>query len=158
MEGKQLTVTEPMMTRFLMSLDEAVELVIFAFENAEAGDIMVQKAPACTIGTLAQAVCELFHVKADIRMIGVRHGEKMHETLLTNEECSRAIDFGEYYQVPADNRNLNYDNYFTNGNRKRAHLKEFTSANTRQLDVEQVKEKLLQQPYVQRQLKKWGEK
>ena len=155
MAGKDITVTEPNMTRFLMSLEEAVELVVFAFENAEAGDIMVQKAPACTIGDLAQAVCELFEVEDKIKIIGMRHGEKMHETLLTNEECAHAIDMGDYYRVPADNRNLNYDNYFTNGNVKRANLSEFNSANTRQLDVEQVKAKLLELEYVKERLAVW---
>ncbi len=155
MEGRELTVTEPKMTRFLMSLEEAVELVVYAFEHAAAGDIMVQKAPACTIGVLAQAVCEIFGVEPKIHTIGIRHGEKMHETLLTNEECARAADCGNYYCVPADNRNLNYDNYFTNGNLDRVRLTEFTSANTVQLNVEQVKEKLLQLSYVQEQLKEW---
>ncbi len=155
MEGRKLTVTEPKMTRFLMSLEEAVELVVYAFEHAAAGDIMVQKAPACTIEVLAQAVCEIFGVEPNIHTIGIRHGEKMHETLLTNEECARAVDCGNYYCVPADNRNLNYDNYFTNGNLDRVRLTEFTSANTVQLNVEQVKEKLLQLSYVQEQRKEW---
>ncbi len=158
MEGRELTVTEPKMTRFLMSLDEAVELVVYAFEHAAAGDIMVQKAPACTIEVLAKAVCEIFEVEPAIHTIGIRHGEKMHETLLTNEECARALDCGNYFCVPADNRNLNYDNYFTNGNLDRVRLTEFTSANTRQLGVEQVKEKLLQLPYVQEQLGEWRKK
>ena len=153
--GKDLTVTDPGMTRFLMSLEEAVELVVFAFQNANAGDIMVQKAPACTIGALAQAVSEIFEIEPHIHIIGIRHGEKMHETLLTNEECARAVDQGEYYQVPADNRDLNYDNYFSKGNRKRADIREFTSANTEQLSVEQVKSKLLELPYVKEKLRKW---
>ena len=155
MAGKELTVTEPQMTRFLMSLDEAVELVIYAFQNACAGDIMVQKAPACTIGILAQAVSEIFGIEPHIHTIGIRHGEKIHETLLTIEDCSRAIDKGNYYQVPADNRNLNYDNYYTNGNLKRIGLTEFTSANTMQLNVEQVKTKLLKLAYVQERLDRW---
>ena len=158
MEGRELTVTEPKMTRFLMSLEEAVELVVYAFEHAAAGDSMVQKAPACTIEALAKAVCEIFEVEPAIHTIGIRHGEKMHETLLTNEECARALDCGNYYCVPADNRNLNYDNYFTTGNLERVRLTEFTSANTRQLGTEQVKEKLLQLPYVQERLKEWRKK
>lgn len=153
--GKELTITESAMTRFLMSLEEAVELVIFAFQHASTGDIMVQKAPACTIGVLAQAVSEVFGFEPRIHMIGIRHGEKMHETLLTNEECARAIDLGEYYRVPADNRDLNYDNYFNKGNLKRADITEFTSANTIQLNLEQVKEKLLGLSYVKEQLEKW---
>lgn len=155
MAGKELTVTEPGMTRFLMSLDEAVELVLYAFENAQTGDIMVQKAPACTVGVLAQAVERVFGVESHIHIIGIRHGEKMHETLLTNEECARAIDRGNYYQVPADNRDLNYDHYFIKGNLKRVGITEFTSANTRQLNVEQVSEKLLELSYVRERLKKW---
>lgn len=125
MAGKELTITEPAMTRFLMSLEEAVELVIYAFQNANAGDIMVQKALACTIGVLAQSVSELFEIESKVHIIGIRHGEKMHETLFTNEECARAVDLGEYYQVPADNRDLNYDNYFNKENLKRADIIEF---------------------------------
>lgn len=153
--GKELTITDPKMTRFLMSLEEAVELVIYAFQNANTGDIMVQKAPACTIGILAQAVSEIFDVERYMHIIGIRHGEKLHETLLTNEECARAIDRGNYYQVPADNRNLNYDNYYINGNLKRADITEFTSANTIQMNVEQVKAKLMEISYVQEKLEKW---
>ncbi len=158
MAGKELTVTEPAMTRFLMSLEEAVELVVYAFQNAAAGDIMVQKAPACTIGTLAQAVGRLFGLEPKMHIIGIRHGEKMHETLLTNEECARAVDLGGYYQVPADNRDLNYDNYFSKGNRKRADITEFTSANTTQLNTAQVVSKLSGIPYVKEQLRRWGQK
>ena len=158
MMGKELTITEPNMTRFLMSLEEAVELVVYAFGNAQSGDIMVQKAPACTIGQLAQAVKEIFKADNEIRIIGIRHGEKMHETLLTNEECARAIDCGDYYQVPADNRDLNYDNYFIHGNRKRVTLSEFTSANTKQLSVEEVKEKLLKLSYIKEKLEEWERK
>lgn len=157
MKKKEMTITEPAMTRFLMSLEEAVELVIYAFYHADSGDIMVQKAPACEIGVLAQAVSELFGVENKVRIIGIRHGEKMHETLLTNEECARAVDKGDYYQVPADNRNLNYDHYFIKGNPKRAEMKEFTSLNTQQLNVEQVKEKLLRLSYIQECLKEWGQ-
>lgn len=155
MAGKDITVTNPEMTRFLMSLDEAVELVAFAFRNANAGDIFVQKAPACTIGDLAKAICEIFEAENRIRVIGIRHGEKMHETLLTNEECACAIDMGNYYRVPADNRNLNYDNYFTNGNIRRAQITEFTSANTERLHVEQIKAKLLELDYVREHLGAW---
>ncbi len=150
--GNPLTVTEPKMTRFIMSLEEAVELVIFAFENASAGDIMVQKAPACTIEVLAQAVKELFHADNEIKIIGIRHGEKMYETLLTNEECSRAIDMGGFYRVPADQRDLNYDKYFKEGNQERTKLTEFNSNNTQILNVEQVKEKLLQLDYIKEEI------
>lgn len=154
-EGKPLTVTEPSMTRFLMSLEEAVELVVYAFENAESGDIMVQKAPACTTGVLAQAVKELFHAENEVKVIGIRHGEKMYETLLTNEECAHAIDMGNFYRVPADKRDLNYDKYFIHGNLKRAEISEFNSNNTRLLDVEQVKEKLLTLSYIRDELARW---
>lgn len=155
-ENKPLTVTNPDMTRFLMSLDEAVELVIFAFQNAESGDIMVQKAPASTIGVLAQAVKELFHTDSEIREIGIRHGEKMYETLLTNEEAAHAIDMGDYYRVPADKRDLNYDKYFENGMSEHSVLKEFNSNNTTILNVEQVKAKLMKLKYIQDELKSWG--
>lgn len=154
-EGKPLTVTEPSMTRFVMSLEEAVELVAYAFENAESGDIMVQKAPACTIGVLVQAVKELFHAENEVKVIGIRHGEKMYETLLTNEECAHAVDMGNFYRVPADKRDLNYDKYFIDGNLKRAELSEFNSNNTRLMDVEQVKEKLLTLSYVRDEVARW---
>ena len=155
--GKPITITEPKMTRFIMSLEEAVELVIFAFNNAEAGDIMVQKAPACTIKVLAQAVKELFNVsKNPDKIIGIRHGEKMYETLLTNEECLHAIDMGNFYRVPCDKRDLNYDKYFIEGNEEITKLSEFNSNNTELLSVEQVKEKLLQLDYVQNELKNWN--
>lgn len=150
--GKQMTVTEPNMTRFIMSLEEAVELVIYAFQNAESGDIMVQKAPACTIGVLAQAVAELFGSSSDYRVIGIRHGEKMYETLLTNEECAHAVDLGDFYRVPADRRDLNYDKFFVDGDQTRNPLSEFNSNNTALLDVEQVKEKLLSLAYIQDEL------
>lgn len=153
-EGKPMTVTEPMMTRFIMSLEEAVGLVAFAFENAESGDIMVQKAPACTIEVLAKAIGELFHSEA-VKVIGIRHGEKMYETLLTNEECSHAIDMGNFYRVPADKRDLNYDKYFCLGNQKRNILKEFNSNNTRLLNVEQVKKKLLELEYIRKEISLW---
>lgn len=154
-EGKPLTITEPKMTRFIMSLEEAVELVIFAFKNANAGDIMVQKAPACTIEILAQAIKELFRVEnQETKIIGIRHGEKMYETLLTNEECVHAIDMGNFYRVPCDKRDLNYDKYFVEGNDQREELKEFNSNNTQLLNVEQVKEKLLQLDYIQNEIKR----
>lgn len=152
-QGKPLTITDPKMTRFIMSLEEAVELVVFAFKNAEAGDIMVQKAPACTIEVLAQAVKELFGaVKEETKIIGIRHGEKMYETLLTNEECSHAIDMGNFYRVPCDKRDLNYDKYFVTGNEERTKLSEFNSNNTELLSVEQVKEKLLKLDYIKEEL------
>ena len=147
-EGKPLTVTDPTMTRFIMSLSEAVELVLFTFENGQTGDIMVQKAPACTIGVLAQAVKELFDSHAPIRTIGIRHGEKMYETLLTNEECAHALDLGNYYRVPRDSRDLNYEKYFEEGREEVSGLSEFNSNNTRLLNVEEVKEKLLSLAYV----------
>ena len=152
--GKPITLTEPSMTRFIMSLEEAVELVVFAFKNAESGDIMVQKAPACTIEILAKAVKALFDKedKIPIKVIGIRHGEKMYETLLTNEECAHAIDMGNFYRVPADNRDLNYDKYFEDGDEQRNHLTEFNSNNTELLDVEQVKEKLLSLEYIRNEL------
>lgn len=148
-----ITITEPNMTRFIMSLDEAVDLVLFAFEHGENGDLLIQKAPACTIKTQAEAVCELFGGdKESIKIIGIRHGEKMYETLLTNEECEKAIDMGNFYRVPSDNRGLNYDNYFTNGNMQRNPLHEFDSNNTELLTVEEVKEKLLSLAYIREQL------
>lgn len=156
-QGKELTVTEPTMTRFIMSLEEAVELVVFAFENAQSGDIMVQKAPACTIEVLARAVLELFDVKNEIKVIGIRHGEKMYETLLTNEECGHAIDMGNFYRVPADKRDLNYDKFFKDGDITRNPLSEFNSNNTELLDVNEVKEKLLNLKYIQNELKEWEE-
>jgi len=153
--GQPLTVTEPTMTRFIMSLEEAVELVIFAFENAESGDIMVQKAPATTIEVLAQAVKELFDAPNEIKVIGIRHGEKMYETLLTNEECAHAIDMGNFYRVPADKRDLNYDKYFKDGDQGREKLSEFNSNNTELLTVEQTKEKLLTLSYISDEIKAW---
>lgn len=152
-QGQPLTVTNPDMTRFLMSLEEAVDLVLFAFENGQPGDILVQKAPACTIGVLAKALKELFHVDNPIQYIGTRHGEKQSETLLTREECMHACDLGEFYRVPADNRNLNYENYFEKGKMEGALIGEFTSDNTVRLNVDEVKEKLLALKYVQEQLK-----
>lgn len=154
-EGKPITITEPKMTRFVMSLEEAVDLVLFAFENGESGDILVQKAPACTIEVLAEAVKELFAPEAEIKVIGIRHGEKMYETLLTNEECANALDMGDFYRVPADKRSLNYDKYFKDGDKKRNPLTEFNSNNTDLWTVEQVKEKLLTLSYIQNELANW---
>jgi UDP-glucose 4-epimerase len=151
--GKALTVTDLEMTRFLMSLEEAVELVLFAFQNANAGDIMVQKSPASTIGDLAQAVKEIFHADNEIRIIGTRHGEKLFETLLTREENNVADDLEGYYRVPADNRDLNYDKYFKDGDKKLSSKDEYNSHNTYRLTVEQIKDKLLQLPYIQSELK-----
>ncbi len=138
-----------------MSLEEAVDLVLYAFEHGKSGDILVQKAPACTIEVLAQAVKEIFDPSAEVRVIGIRHGEKMYEALLTNEECANAMDLGDFYRVPADNRDLNYDKYFTDGNKERNPLHEFDSNNTELLNVGQVKEKLLQLPYIQNELENW---
>ncbi len=152
-KGNPITLTEPKMTRFIMSLEEAVDLVLFAFEHGQNGDILVQKAPACTIQTQAEAVCELFGgKKEDIKVIGIRHGEKMYETLLTNEECAKAEDMGNFYRVPADNRTLNYDKFFSEGNQERDHIKEFNSNNTRLLTVEETKEKIASLSYIKEQL------
>ena len=151
--GNPITLTDPRMTRFIMSLEEAVDLVLFAFEHGASGDILVQKAPACTIQTQAEAVCELFGgKKEDIKVIGIRHGEKMYETLLTNEECANAIDMGNFYRVPCDKRGLNYDKYFNQGDAERNTLTEFNSNNTDLLNIEQVKEKLLSLAYIQEEL------
>ena len=147
--GTPITITEPSMTRFIMSLEEAVDLVLFAFEQGESGDILVQKAPACTIETLAEAVTALFAPEHEIKTIGIRHGEKMYETLLTNEECANAIDLGDFYRVPCDKRGLNYDSYFTDGDVKRNILKEFNSNNTELLNVEETKNKLLALSFIQ---------
>lgn len=153
--GNPITITEPSMTRFIMSLDEAVDLVIFAFKNGVTGDILVQKAPACTIEVLAKAVTGLFEPGHEIKMIGIRHGEKMYETLLTNEECTNAIDMGDFYRVPSDKRDLNYDKYFKDGDIERNTLTEFNSSNTELLDVKEVQEKLLSLEYIREELKKW---
>ena len=153
--GNPITLTDPRMTRFIMSLEEAVDLVLFAFEHGTSGDILVQKAPACTIKTQAEAVCELFGGNKDeIKVIGIRHGEKMYETLLTNEECANAIDMGNFYRVPSDKRGLNYDKYFSEGDAERNTLTEFNSNNTELLSVEQVKEKLLTLTSIQEELAK----
>ena len=156
-QGNPITITDPAMTRFIMSLEEAVDLVLFAFEHGENGDLLIQKAPACTIGTQAQAVCELFGGrKEDIKVIGIRHGEKMYETLLTNEECAKAIDMGDFYRVPADNRGLNYDKYFKEGDEERNVLTEFNSNNTKLLNVEETKAKIASLQYIQEELAKAG--
>ena len=152
-KGNPITLTEPKMTRFIMSLEEAVDLVLFAFENGQNGDILVQKAPACTIGTQAEAVCELFGGdKSQIKVIGIRHGEKMYETLLTKEEAAKAVDMGNFYRVPADNRDLNYDKYFKEGDAKRATIDEFNSDNTRRLNLEETKAKIAALEYIQNEL------
>lgn len=153
--GKSLTVTDPTMTRFLMSLDEAVELVVFAFKNAQAGDIMVQKSAASTVGDLAQAVNELFDSQNEVKIIGTRHGEKKYETLLTKEEYLVAKDMGDFYKVPADTRDLNYDKYFDEGSQELSNQKEYNSDNTQRLTVVEIKEKLLELEYVRNELKKW---
>ena len=151
--GNPITITDGSMTRFIMSLDEAVDLVLFAFENGESGDILVQKAPACTIKTQAEAVCEIFGGdKNKIKVIGIRHGEKMYETLLTNEECAHAVDMGNYYRVPCDKRGLNYDKYFNKGDAERNILTEFNSNNTHLLTVEETKEKIRSLKYIQERL------
>ena len=152
--GNPITLTEPSMTRFIMSLDEAVDLVLFAFEHGQNGDILVQKAPACTIQTQAEAVCELFGgKKEEIKVIGIRHGEKMYETLLTKEECAKAEDMGDFYRVPADNRDLNYDKFFKEGDTKRVTIDEFNSNNTRRLNLEETKAKIASLEYIQNELK-----
>ena len=156
--GNPITVTEPKMTRFIMSLEEAVDLVLFAFEHGESGDILVQKAPACTIEVLARAVAELFRPETEVKVIGIRHGEKLYETLLTNEECAHAIDLGDFYRVPCDKRDLNYDKYFKDGDTARNPLTEFNSNNTQLLTVEQVKEKLLALRYIQDELTAWEDR
>lgn len=153
--GQPITVTEPDMTRFLMSLEDAVELVVFAYENAKAGDIMVQKSPACTIGDLAQALKEIFDAGNEMKIIGTRHGEKIHETLLTREEHVRAEDMGEFFRVPADTRDLNYDKYFVDGDRRLATEEEYNSSNTERLDVEGIKERLLSLSYIKAELEAW---
>ena len=155
--GNPITITEPSMTRFIMSLEEAVDLVLFAFEHGQNGDILVQKAPACTIATQAEAVCELFGGnKDDIKVIGIRHGEKMYETLLTNEECAKAEDLGDFYRVPADNRGLNYDKYFKEGDEQRNVFGEFDSNNTRLLNLEETKAKIASLDYIKKELRGEG--
>ena len=154
--GKPITITEPAMTRFVMSLEEAVDLVLFAFANGESGDLLIQKAPACTIETLAKAVTELFAPNHEVKVIGMRHGEKMYEALLTNEECANALDLGDFYRVPCDKRGLNYDKYFKEGDIERNPLSEFNSHNTQLLDVQQVKAKLLTLRYIRDELDAMG--
>ena len=156
--GQPITVTDPLMTRYIMSLDEAVELVEFAFQNAKAGDILVQKAPACNIGILATALKELFNATNHIKTIGIRHGEKAYEALLTKEEAVHAQDLGGYFRIPMDKRDLNYDKFFKEGVSKTMNAEEYTSQNTRQLTIEEVKEKLLQLDYIQSELKTWNRK
>jgi len=151
-EGKPLTITDPSMTRFLMSLEDSVDLVLYAFEHGQQGDIFVQKAPASTVGVLAQALKELFNQKSSIRVIGTRHGEKLHETLISREEMAKAIDMGRYYRVPADNRDLNYNKYFVEGEEKVAAFDDYTSHNTERLNVEGVKKLLLKLHYIQEQI------
>lgn len=150
--GKPLTITDPKMTRYLMTLEEAVDLVLFAFEHAKQGDIMVQKADACSIGDLTQAMKELFKADNPIRIIGTRHGEKLYETLLTREEMIVSKDMGEFYRVPADTRDLNYDKYFIEGSQKLSIEEEYTSHNTKQLTIDQIKTKLMQLEYIQKEL------
>ena len=158
--GNPITITEPNMTRFIMSLDEAVDLVLFAFQNGVNGDILVQKAPSCTIEVLAEAVKQLFDKedKTEIKVIGIRHGEKMYETLLTNEECANALDMGDFYRVPSDKRDLNYDKYVKDGDKERNTIQEFNSNNTELLTVEEVKEKLLTLSYIREELQKMEDK
>ncbi len=156
--GKPLTITDPDMTRFLMNLEDAVELVVFAYQNARAGDIMVQKSPASTIGDLAQAVKEIFNAKNEIKIIGTRHGEKKFETLLTREEYVVAEDMGKYFRVPSDKRDLNYDKYFSQGDKKLSTVEEYNSNNTQLLNVKQVKEKVLELKYIKAELKEWAKK
>ena len=152
-QGKPITITEPNMTRFIMSLEEAVDLVLYAFEHGENGDLLIMKAPACKIGLQAEAVCEMFGgKKEDIKVIGIRHGEKMYETLLTNEECANAVDMGDFYRVPADNRGLNYDKYFKDGDAQRNTLTEFNSNNTKLLGKEEIKAKMMELAYIRERL------
>lgn len=153
--GQPLTVTDPNMTRYLMSLEDAVELVLFAFQNANQGDIFVQKAPASTIGDLAQALKEIFNVDNGIHIIGTRHGEKLYETLLTREEMAQAEDIGDYYRIPADTRGLNYDKYFTDGKKEISECTDYNSNNTERLDIPRIKELLLKLDYVKEQLESW---
>ncbi len=157
-KGEPITVTDPNMTRYLMSLEEAVDLVLFAFKNGNQGDLLVQKAPASTIGDLAQAIKELFNATNPIKVIGTRHGEKLYETLCTREEMAKAIDLEGFYQVPADNRDLNYGKYFEDGNVKTSELEDYNSHNTRRLNIEEVKEKLLSLDYIQEELRNWNNK
>lgn len=155
-KGQPLTITDGNMTRFLMNLDQSVDLVLFAFIEGQAGDLLVQKAPACTIYDLANAIKKIFNVNNPISEIGIRHGEKMHETLLTKEEMTKAIDMGEYYRIPIDKRDLNYDKYFSEGNSKIFDVQEYSSNNTRLLNINEVIEKLLELDYIKRELDNWN--
>jgi UDP-N-acetylglucosamine 4,6-dehydratase/5-epimerase len=150
--GKPITITDPDMTRFLMNLDEAVDLVLFAFNNAQQGDLFVQKSPASTVGDLAKAIKELFQSEADIKVIGTRHGEKAHETLLTREEKAKSTDLGDYFRVPADTRDLNYDKYFVEGDKQVEQLEDYTSHNTTRLKVEEIIAKLKTTDYIKQEL------
>ena len=156
--NKPLTITNPNMTRFLMNINDAIELVLYALENARPGDIFVQKAPACTIGDLAKALIELFHAKNEIKIIGTRHGEKLYESLLTSEEMARAEDLGNYYRIPADDRDLNYEMYFEIGEPIKENLEPYTSNNATRLNVEDIKKLLLTVDLVREELKKWEER
>ncbi|MHB8129109.1 MAG: polysaccharide biosynthesis protein [Mobilitalea sp.] len=156
--GQPLTITDPNMTRYLMNLDEAVELVIYAFQNAKTGDVTVQKSPACTVGDLAEGIRQLFNSKHEIKIIGTRHGEKVYETLLTKEEFFKADDMGKYYRVPADNRDLNYNKFFVEGNEQLSTMDEYNSHNTYRLNIEEVKEKLLSLSYIKGELEAWEKK
>jgi len=156
--GQPMTVTDPNMTRYLMSLEEAVNLVVYAFLHAKAGDTVVQKSPASTVGDLAEAMRQLFDPEHEIKIIGTRHGEKVYETLLTKEEFFKAQDMDNYFRVPADNRDLNYDKYFINGNEQLSTIDEYNSHNTQRLSVEQVKELLLSLNYIQEELAEWKER
>ncbi len=155
--GDPLTVTDPKMTRFMMSMDSAIDLVLYAFKYARQGDIFVQKAPACTIGELAHALRELFAVKNEIKIIGTRHGEKLYETLLTREEMAKAEDCGNYFRISADTRDLNYDKYFIEGESEISLQEDYNSHNTQILNVEQIKEKLLQLNFIKKELEGWNE-
>lgn len=156
-EGKPITVTDPNMTRFLMSLDDAVDLVLYAFDNAIQGDIFVQKAPASTIWDLANAVKELFNSNSEIKIIGTRHGEKLYETLLTREELVKAEDCGDYYRIVPDDRDLNYNKYFTEGEKQIADIEDYNSHNTQRLTIKEIKEKLLKLNYIQQELSGRGD-
>jgi len=151
-EGRPLTITDPNMTRFLMSLEDSVDLVLYAYEHGEQGDIFVQKAPACTVADLAQAIKELFGKSGEVKIIGTRHGEKLFESLISREEMAKAMDRGDYYRIPADNRDLNYAQYFSEGEEKLSTIDDYTSHNTERLNVEQVKKLLLKLEYIQEEL------
>lgn len=157
-EGKPITITDPSMTRYMMSLEESIDLVLFAFEKGMQGDIFVQKAPSCTIQQLAEALREIFNSDVGIKIIGARHGEKGYETLITKEEYAKAVDYGNYYRIPCDNRDLNYEKYFTIGNGCRRNQLEYNSDNTNRLNDDEVREMLLKLPYIQKQLKKFNDK